>query len=336
MLRERVPVEKRVDEGGNYFAAPKLDLDFIPTGCKVLDLALGGGWVEDRISNIVGDKATSKTLLCVEAAANFAYKYKSGRILYRECEAAFDPRYAEALGMPTNRVEFGDNPFETVEDVFEDLMQVVERHERTLYIVDSLDSLSDRAELERDVDEDTYGTGKAKMLSQMFRRLVRKMSASHLTLMVVSQVRSNIGVSFGRQTVRSGGRALDFYASQVLYLSNLGRIERTVKGVTRPVGIDVLAKVDKNKVSLPFREAKFSVSFGYGIDDLNACLEWLKSVKSLGEVGVPETDIKGAVRKMMALPDKEYFDKMDEIHRVVENRWYEIEKSFMPSRRKYA
>lgn len=338
---ERVALKKKPSAadrsvlGGNYFSSPKTQIEFIPTGCKVLDLALGGGWAENRIANIVGDKATSKTLLCIESAVNFARKYKSGRILYREAEAAFDQPYAEALGMPKGRVEFGDEPFETIEDVFDDLMKVVEEKERTLYIIDSLDALTDRAELGRDMSEGSYGMEKAKKLSQLFRRLVRKMANSHLTMIVVSQVRSNIGVTFGRSTTRSGGRALDFYASQVLYLANTGKIAKQIGGVSRPVGIDVLAKVDKNKVSLPFREAQFSVQFGYGIDDLMACLEWLKSVKSLKLLDVADADLKKYAARVNSYEDKEYFEAIDHIHKIVEDRWYEIEESFMPKRSKY-
>lgn len=326
----------RAEGGGNYFSSPKPNIQFISSGCKVLDLALGGGWAEDRISNIVGDKATSKTLLCIEAAVNFARKYKTGKILYRECEAAFDPLYAQALGMPVNRVDFGTEPFETVEDIFEDLLKAVEFKGHTLYIIDSLDSLSDRSELERDIDEGTYGAEKAKKLSQLFRRLVRKMANAHLTVMIVSQVRSNIGVTFGRQTTRSGGRALDFYASQVIYLAKMGQLDRTIKGVKRPTGIEVLAKVDKNKVSLPFREARFSVHFGYGIDDLTACVDWLDEVKALDDIGASKSDLNKFIKDINALDDAAYFAKLDSIKDAVQTRWYDIEASFMPTRSKYA
>jgi recombination protein RecA len=302
---------------GNYFSRPKRKLQFLSTGCKVLDLALGGGWAEGRVINIVGDKSTGKTLLAIEACANFAIKYPKGRMYYREAEAAFDQDYAEALGMPVDRVDFGVNEMETVEDFFEDMSKVIAKAKDipSLYIIDSLDALSDRAEMSREIDKGTYGANKPKQLSEMFRRLVRKMQRANITLMVISQVRSKIGISFGRNTTRSGGRALDFYSSQVLYLQHIGAISKTIKGIKRPTGIKIKSKCDKNKVSLPLREASFTLLFGYGINDRLACIDWLKENKS----GLKETEgIKTSV-----------------LHERVERRWYEIEDSFLPKRKKY-
>jgi recombination protein RecA len=332
--RERILLE-RVRGGGSYFAAPKTDLNFIPTGSKMLDLALGGGWVENRIANIVGDKATGKSLLCIEACANFVAKHSKGEIKYMECEAAFDPKYAEALGMPLDRVDFGEQ-FNTVEDMFEHLTIVVQKAKHpTLYIIDSLDSLSDKAEMDRDLDEGTYGTGKAKMMSQIFRRVVRDMQRSKVTLIIVSQVRDNIGVTFGRKTTRSGGRALDFYSSQTIFLAQLGQETKTIKGVMRPIGVKLRAKVDKNKVSLPYRQADFGISFGYGIDDVPSCLDWLKEVKALDLIGLKQDGIKDYIKTLDKMDDRAYQMEVSKIHREVTDRWYEIEASFMPKRRKY-
>ena len=325
----------KVTGGGSYFAAPKTHLEFMSSGCKTLDLALGGGWAEGRIFNIVGDKSTGKTLLCIEAAANFALKHPKGVIRYAECESAFDPQYAEALGMPLNQVDFG-SPLETVEDVFEELNKIVEKAKTpTLYLLDSLDALSDRAEMGRDLDQGSYGANKAKQMSQMFRRLTGKMSRSRVTLGIVSQVRDKIGISFGRKTSRSGGRALDFYASQVLYLAHLGTEKRAIGGIERPIAIKVRAKVDKNKVGLPFREAEFEIGFGYGIDDYKACLSWLASAGALGGTGIAKTDINKAARAMMKAPGKEFRQQLAKVQSLVEKRWFEIETSFMPTRRKY-
>lgn len=340
---ERVKSSKR--GGGNYFASPKQDLQFISSGSKLLDLALGGGWAEDRIFNIVGDKSTGKTLLMIEASANFIRKYPKGRIFYREAESAFDPKYAQALGMPLQSVDMGVS-LETIEDMFEDLFDIAKGKPKhpSLYLVDSLDALSDRAEMERDMDAGTYGAEKAKKLSQLFRRLVSQIAAARVTVGIVSQVRSKIGVSFGPTTTRSGGRALDFYASQVINLSQLGTVKRTISGIDRTTGIDIRAKVTKNKVGLPFREAQFEIAFGYGVDDLLACLQWLDEagVKDFnwkkyltGKAKGPQSQLKEAAREITKLPDSDYWAEFDEIKKVVEEHWYRIESSFMPKRQKY-
>lgn len=324
----------------NYFAHPKTGLKFIPSGCKTLDLALGGGWARGRVANIVGDKSTGKTLLCIEASANFAMLEKKGKIRYREAEAAFDNSYAKALGMPIDRIDFGQNDkaFETVEDMFEDLQRVVDGAKSPeLVIVDSLDALSDRKEAARDMDDGTYGTGKAKMMSELFRRLVRKMHNKDVTLMIVSQVRDKIAtMSFGRNTTRSGGRALDFYASQVLYLAHVGRLVKTIAGQKRPTGVKVQAKLDKNKVALPFREAAFSIRFGYGIDDAQACVDWLKETNSLKLAGIKVDEVPNYLDYMLSLSMEKEAEEIAFLRGIVEQRWYEIEGKMLTPRSKYA
>lgn len=307
--------------GGNYFGSAKADVQFIPSGSKLLDLALGGGWAEGRISNIVGDKSTGKTLLAIEAAANFAIKYDHGIIKYRESEAAFLHDYAAALGMPLKRVDFGKDPLETVEDLFDDLEATIKaataksrRQNPILYIVDSLDALSDRDEMDNDIDKASYGGKKAKTLSQMFRRLTKPMQSAQITLMIISQIRDKFGVRFGRPTTRAGGRALDFYASQCIWLQQMGMKYKTITKVKRPVGVDIRAKVEKNKVGLPFREAQFQIRFGYGIEDQKSCREWLQMV--------------GYKLNPNATPR--------ELRAITEREWYRIETTFLPAKRKYA
>lgn len=299
--------------GGLYFAKPRSDIQFIPSGCKLLDLSLGGGWARRRIVNIVGDKSTGKTLLAIEASANFSFIEPKGIIRYREAESAFDDSYAAALGFPVERVDRGEQ-INTVEDVFEDLDKVIKGAKvPELYIVDSLDALSDRAELERDIDQGSFGAAKAKKLSELFRRLVRALSDKDVTVIFISQVRDNIGVLIGKKTTRSGGRALDFYSSQTAWLAQVKRLTKEIKGVKRVVGVEVKATIEKNKIALPYREATFQIRFGYGIDDYKACTEFLKTVGVAHEKNADLTTLQ----------------------RMVEEQWFEIESKFLPADTKY-
>lgn len=329
----RVQLVTRAHQGGNYFANPKHHLEFIPTGSKMLDLALGGGWAEGRIANIIGDKSTGKTLLCIEAAANFIVKYPKGRIRYREAEAAFDQSYAKALGMPIERVDFG-MPLETVEDMFEDLANIIEKARGPeLYICDSLDALTDRAEMERDMDKGSYGAEKAKKLSQLFRRQVRALEQKKITVIIVSQIRDKMNAMFGRKVTRTGGRALDFYASHVLFLAHIGRVVRTIRKQKRAVAIKVKGLVDKNKVGLPFREAEFKIRFGFGIDDAESCLTFLKNTGGLKDIRVKNVD--DYLDDLAEMTGREYRTEMRGVHEACEQHWYEIENTFMPTRTKY-
>lgn len=338
-MAKRVRIGAAGAAGGMYFASPKSSLRFIETGCKPLDLVLGGGWAVGRIANIVGDKSTGKTLLCIEACANFIRKYPKGRIRYWEAEAAFDKPYAAALGMPVDKIDFGDDkdPIHTVEDFFERLTIVAENaktHE--LVILDSLDALSDRSEIDRDIDKGTYGGDKAKKMSELFRRLVRKLEKANVTVIIVSQVRDKIGAMFGRKTTRSGGRALDFYASQVLYLAHIGRISKTVSGQKRTIGVRVKAMTDKNKVGLPFRDAEFEIRFGYGIDDVQACLDWMVSSGLVKETGYKKEDIKFFLNStLLKMEPDEAQEELNRLRELVETHWYRIEQKMLPVRSKY-
>ena len=249
-------VRLKHSDGGMYFE-PARSVDLVSSGCQLLDCCLGGGWAE-RVVNLVGDKSTGKTLLACELAANYLRKYPKASVWYREVEAAFDEDYVAALGIPVKRFDRREDCL-TVEDVFEELQQLIENGLHGLYVIDSLDALSDRAETKRDMNDGTYGAEKAKKLSQLFRRLIQGLAKAKIMVMVVSQVRDKIGVRFGDRHTRTGGRALDFYASQVVYLSQIKRLKRSVKGVDRPVGIEVRAQVKKNKVGPPFRECDFPI-----------------------------------------------------------------------------
>lgn len=327
-----------VKRGGSlYFAAPSRSLEFVSSGCKVLDCVLGGGWVLGRIGNVVGDKSTGKTLLAIEACANFAAAHSRGFIHYREAESAFDKQYAATLGLPVDRVDFGERPMLTVEDMFEDLSEVLsaDRKQPSIYVLDSLDALSDRAELERSMDQGSYGAEKAKKMGQLFRRLVQRLAESRTLVLIVSQERDAIGVTFGRKSTRSGGRALDFYASQILWLAQVQRLKRTIKGVERPTGVKIKAQCSKNKVGLPFRECTFDIRFAYGIDDVAANLEWLESVGRLGDAGLSKGEVSKVVRGVEQMDSEEAAEMRAGIAEATEKAWYEIETQFLPKRRKY-
>jgi len=339
----RQPREKVKNPGGAYFAVPTAPM-FFPSGCALLDCVLAGGWVHGRISNIIGDKSTGKTLLAIEASANFAKLYPKGTIHYNEVEAAFDRPYAQALGMPIDRIRFSENCF-TVEDVFKDMQWSIDHQPKGqpgLYILDSLDAVSDQDELDRGFGEASYGMKKPKLLGELFRRLVQGLAGSQIHVMIISQVRDKIGVTFGRKWTRAGGHAMDHYASQIIYLAQVKSLKKTYHGVERTVGIRVKAKCEKNKAGLAFRECEFPIMFGYGIDDVVAMLEWLVEVKS-ENLDIVRSNLKvGKAAGVDEILDQ--FQKMDNatfaeertrLEQSVKAAWGDIEIGFLPERNKY-
>lgn len=285
--------QEKQEKIGNYFTQEK-KLDFIKSGCHLLDLVLGGGWAIGRVSNVVGDNSTGKSLIAIEACANFAQQYPKGRIVYHEVESAFDEGYAEMLGMPLDLTTFVRDEiddYDTVEGLFNYLDKEVlskASKEPVLYILDTQDFLTDKAEKSRKIDDGTYALEKNKLLNRLYRQLVRNMEKSKVHFMVVSQTRDNINVSFGRKWRVTGEGALKFAASQRIQLADLGKIPKTVRGITSSAGIRVKANCFKNKVGLPYRTCEFPLYFGFGIDSNEASLNWLKEVNGLDELGIGE------------------------------------------------
>lgn len=316
----------------------------ITSGCALLDCVLGGGWARGRVSNIIGDKSVGKSLLAIEACANFAQEEPRGKIFYREAESAFDIPYAKNLGLPEDRVDFGkegiDTAWDTIEDVFEDLDHQIgvcgTKGVPGLYVLDSLDALGSRAELARKIGEGSYGLEKQKMLGQLFRQLIRKMRSVDLTLIIISQIRDKIGITFGEKHSRSGGKALDFYAVQALWLSHLGIVNQTHKGVKRATGVRIKAKCKKNKISAPFRDCEMEISFGYGVDDIAAGVEWLEEVKMLSKLDLDKDDLDDFLVKASSFSGTELAAARSLVRKAVLEGWAEVEKGFAPTRRKYA
>lgn len=344
-LKEKEKVSKSDDvETNSYFTSDKKNLKFVSTGCTLFDCALGGGYVLGRMTNIVGDKSTAKTGLSTEALINFKMAYPNGNAAYRETEGAYDVEYAEAMGLPIEEIDFGDenDPVDTVEKFNKDFSSFIDKCIKDdvpgIYVLDSFDSLSDEAEMKADLSDGTYGMVKQKKVGIMFRKLNKKIERSKVLLIIVSQVRENIGVSFGEKYRRSGGKALDFYASQIPWLAHTGMLKRTVKKVERPYGISIKAKIKKNKVGFPFREAEFDFIFGYGVDDVSASVNWLHSVDRLKDIGYKaskKADLKGVADEIKALTGKEYRKAKRKLDKHVVAVWREIEEGFIPPKGKY-
>jgi recombination protein RecA len=319
--------------GGRYYEAPA-PLEFIDTGSTLLNHVVGGGWPLTRISNVVGDKSTGKTLLAIEATNAFVKQFPEATPRYRESEAAFDQEFAAKIGMPVERVDFGEQELNTVEDFYDDLNDYLKSLNKQpgLYILDSLDALSSSDELKRDFGDGSYGTGKAKDMGKLLRMLVREVKRSRTHLMIISQERDNIGVMFGKRSTRSGGRALDFYASQVLWLAKKGNTEITRGGVKRPVGVEIKAKCEKNKIAIPLRQCDFNIRFNFGIDDITSCLDWLEEVKMLDAV----TSLKRADydKFVSGLTDEEYWQKVKEVGVIAAEAWLKVEERFAPERKR--
>ena len=323
---------------------------FVSTGSTLLNLALSdnpyGGFALGKLVNIVGDHSSGKSFLAWTIFSEAVYNpaFSDYILRYIEPEVAFEHLIDKLFGKAVDgRVlvdvvdkaiakKKGDEPY-TVEDWYRDIKDILSKKVPFIDVLDSLDATTTKAEFAREIGEGSYRLEKPRLMPEILRKIAGGVKDTHSLIIVVSQTRDPIGLTFGGGTkTRSGGQALHFFSSYEIWLAIKGHIKRR----DRDVGVNVRAKVKKNKFTGKQREVEFPIYTDYGLDDTTSMINWLieighwKKPKSSRMVDTNGNFINATSEKLATYIEEN--NLKDELIQITARCWMEIEDSVATNR----
>jgi RecA/RadA recombinase len=327
--------------------------DFLSTGSTLLNLACTDrafrGFAKGHYYFIVGDSTSGKTFLSLTCLAEACKNpnFKNHRFIYDSGEFGalmnigkfFGQKVADKLEAPS--YEDKKNPIfsYTIEEFYYHIDDAVKKGKPFIYILDSMDSLSSEAELEKFNEQKnafrkgrqvagSYGDGKAKKNSTNIRKLLKPLKDSGSILIIISQTRDNLGFGFEKKT-RSGGNSLRFYSTIELWSSVRGKISKVFKGIKRQLGIICQIQIKKNRICGKERTVEIPIYHSYGIDDIGSCIDYLIKEgcwkKKGGSIVAKDWGLKHDREKLIQIIEEKGWE--NKLRILVSKTWNEIEDS---------
>jgi recombination protein RecA len=298
---------------GNKKAEP---LPRFSSGSIALDKILGGGYPEGRMIEIFGPASSGKTTICYHALASIQKKYPDGWCGFVDSEQSFDPIYAESIGV--NVAELVTAQPDTGTDAFGMVQGLIEAGAKAI-VIDSVAAMMPKEEAE----EEDYGHNsigaQARMMSKGLRKLTAIAGKHKCTLIFTNQIRNKIGVMWGNPEVTTGGKALEYYASVRLRVSQCGKVEDTVDGEKVITAIETRLTTSKNKTFAPFKTCEIVIRFGEGIDNDAGILDLAFQYGIIAKGGGGNYTING--EKIRGLPAlKAYLEQNPELYEEIKQK----------------
>lgn len=327
-------------------------VDFIGSGCSTLNLALSGkakdgGWARARVDNIVGDKSSGKTAVALEACFWYYNNIKKVRSKVFPNVKDFTIVYNNAEGVMDFDIQYMYGPafYDTVEWIRSPSVEHFGRDytrrvndlnhgESLLYIVDTLDFLKSKdalARWETSVKKEeelagSYDVEKQKYLSGFFAVTSEYINNNEFdaTLLILSQVRAKIGVTFGKKTMRTGGKAFDHAIHQEAWLREVEKKKATRRGGERVYAIRTEVNVEKNKCAKPYRKSQFTILYDYGIDNINSLIDYVYGPEA-SKIKYDGKQFKSRKEFVKFIEANDYEKNLET---QAEIKWQEIEEAF--------
>jgi RecA/RadA recombinase len=351
---------------------------WVPLGSKMLDIACSdtckGGAVAGRYISLIGDSSSGKSILVLSMLAEMSRipTFDNYRFIYDDAEEANSfnmeelfghklvsrlepPKWSETIDDVTGtKIKVPINS-DTIQDFQLHIFDAIDHPSKKpfIYILDSFDSITSKDEIDtvysnmearRKGNKETgsWGIDKPKLIGQILRMINGKLKSTNSFLVIISQTRDDINPMTRSTKTRSGGRALKFYASHEIWLATKGKLKKTALGHDRIIGVDVVAKITKNKLTGKVREVEFPIMYSYGVDDISACFDFIMSTEHWKKVKntvtahdllvpVKEIPIEGTREKIIA--QIEQYGLEQQLFQIANKRWDAIEEAVTPKRK---